>query len=110
MVAARSRIKHADSAAHSSGRNGGDSRVFESPAIGVLHTMPIATDCTQTSLVPRGGAAPLGGHSLHAGPLLHRSRNRVVRRHSDFSCFSDVTKAPVSANMLGGSSGEHARA
>src|SRR5262245_20890855 len=52
MVAARSRMKHADSAAHSSGRKGGDSRVFEKPAMGVLQMMPMATDPTgHTSVV-----------------------------------------------------------
>src|SRR4051812_1238389 len=45
MVAARSRIKQADSVAHSSGRSGGDSLVFEYPGAGVLQKIPTATGC-----------------------------------------------------------------
>ena len=37
-------MKHAESALQSSGRNGGDSRVLESPAAGVLQKIPTATD------------------------------------------------------------------
>lgn len=43
MVSDRSRMKHADIAAHSSGRKGGDSRVFEAPLTGVLHMIATAT-------------------------------------------------------------------
>src|SRR5215813_12086371 len=45
MVAERSRMKHAEMAAHSSERSGGDRRVLQSPVIGVLQTMATATDC-----------------------------------------------------------------
>jgi hypothetical protein len=40
-------MKQAESAAHSSGRSGGDRRVFECPGIGVLQKMPIAMVCTR---------------------------------------------------------------
>src|SRR6185312_1939606 len=43
MVADRSRMKQPEIAAHSSGRNGGDSRVFDWPARGVLQMMATAT-------------------------------------------------------------------
>ena len=36
-------MKQAEIAAHSSGRNGGDSRVFDAPLIGVLQVMASAT-------------------------------------------------------------------
>src|SRR4051812_18807188 len=45
MVAARSRMKQAESVAHSSGRSGGDSLVFEYPDAGVLQKIPIAIGC-----------------------------------------------------------------
>jgi hypothetical protein len=51
MVAARSRMKQAESAAHSSGRSGGDRRVLEYPAAGVLQNIPMATVCTVAPLV-----------------------------------------------------------
>jgi hypothetical protein len=40
-------MKQAEIAAHSSGRNGGDSRVFDAPLIGVLQTIATATVLTQ---------------------------------------------------------------
>ena len=43
MVAATSRMKQAESPAHCSAVSGGDSRVFDWPAIGVLQTMATAT-------------------------------------------------------------------
>src|SRR3569833_729751 len=42
MVRARSRMKQDEMAAHSSGANGGDSRVFDLPGIGVLQMMATA--------------------------------------------------------------------
>jgi hypothetical protein len=39
----KSLMKQADSAAHSSGRSGGDKRVFDCPAIGALQTIATAT-------------------------------------------------------------------
>src|SRR3974377_807471 len=36
-------MKQAESTAHSSGRSGGDNRVFDCPSVGVLQTMAIAT-------------------------------------------------------------------
>ena len=36
-------MKQAESAAHSSGRSGGERRVLESPGAGVLQNIPIAT-------------------------------------------------------------------
>src|ERR1044071_8414631 len=44
MVAARSRMKQADSAAHSCAFSGGDSRVFDWPAAGVRQKIAIAID------------------------------------------------------------------
>ena len=58
MVAVRSRIKQAEIAAHSSGRNGGESRVFERPGAGVLQKMPIATVCTLRPLCVIGFSVP----------------------------------------------------
>src|SRR5262245_18613454 len=49
MVAATSRMKQADSAAASSAERGGDSRVFDWPACGVLQTMATATVLTAIS-------------------------------------------------------------
>jgi hypothetical protein len=43
MVRATSLMKQAEIAAHSSGRNGGDRRVFDCPAAGVLQTTATAT-------------------------------------------------------------------
>jgi hypothetical protein len=36
-------MTQADSAAHASGRSGGDNRVFDCPAMGVLQTIATAT-------------------------------------------------------------------
>jgi hypothetical protein len=36
-------MKQAEMAAHSSGRNGGDNRVFDAPGAGVLHMIATAT-------------------------------------------------------------------
>ena len=36
-------MKQAESAAHSSGRSGGERRVLENPGAGVLQKIPIAT-------------------------------------------------------------------
>src|SRR5262245_2567228 len=44
MVRARSRMKQAEMALHSSGRSSGDSLVLEKPAAGVLQKMPTATE------------------------------------------------------------------
>src|SRR5690242_16459797 len=88
MVLARSRMKQADSAAHSSGRNGGESLVLEKPAAGVLQKMPIATDCTvapQVYLRQRctGSEVPSphkasrhrhGGYTISWGRRVDRSR------------------------------------
>src|SRR5437588_6453264 len=46
MVAEMSRMKQADSAAHSSGCSGGARRVLDCPAAGVLQNRPTATDPT----------------------------------------------------------------
>jgi hypothetical protein len=52
MVEATSRMKQADKAAHSSPRNGGESRVLDCPAIGVLQKIAAATVRTLPSLLP----------------------------------------------------------
>jgi hypothetical protein len=43
-------MKHAEMAAHSSGRSGGDRRVLHIPVIGVLQTIGTATDRIVASL------------------------------------------------------------
>ena len=43
-------MKHAEMALQSSGRRGGDSRVFEKPAAGVLQKIPTATELMALSL------------------------------------------------------------
>src|SRR6185295_12419077 len=47
-------MKQAESAAHSSGRNGGARRVLDAPARGVLQKMPIATDRTSPPCLSAG--------------------------------------------------------
>jgi hypothetical protein len=44
IVLARSRMKQAEMALQSSGRSGGDSRVLEKPAAGVLQKIATATE------------------------------------------------------------------
>ena len=77
MVAATSRMKQAESRAQSSGESGGDSRVFDWPAIGVLQTMATATVFTALKL-----RIPAIVHDGAAGylPLKGGGRRAVTRR------------------------------
>ena len=72
MVGGRSRMKQAESAAHSSGRSGGDSRVFDFPGAGVLQTMA-------TAMVPHVDGS-LSGHDDGA-PARCSQIEEQVRRH-----------------------------
>src|ERR1700704_1025479 len=74
MVAVRSRMKQAERSAHSSGRNGGDSRVFDCPGRGVLQKIPTATVFTCVA------------------PLMHSNYSNDERMHA----FRHLVKAPES--------------
>jgi len=56
MVRDRSRMKQADKAAHSSGLSGGDNRVLDFPAIGVLQIIATATVFAMQYLSLRNGS------------------------------------------------------
>ena len=70
MVRGRSRMKQADSAAHSSGRSGGDSRVLDRPAAGVLQKMPTATDGTLGAPILVTKSRVVSCHSLRRRSVL----------------------------------------
>src|SRR5205085_10116629 len=64
-------MKQAESPAHSSGRSGGDRRVFDRPAAGVLQKMPIATDRTGS---PRGVRGSRDGRALRTATPVNDER------------------------------------
>src|SRR6185437_2509816 len=76
IVADRSRIKQLEIAAHSSGRSGGDKRVFDWPAVGVLQIIATATGSSLSRQAATDSARVRSKYSSSASSRPTDSRNK----------------------------------
>ena len=87
MVRARSRMKHAERALQSSGRRGGDRRVLEKPAAGVLQKIPTATELIGPILSLFIMVSPLGpARYRRSGRRCSRGRPRSAAGRAGRGC------------------------